>query len=243
MADKTLGEQSYEHFARRYADAIRTKPHNAWYDRPNTLSLLPDVSGQRLLDAGCGPGFYVEDLLERGAEVVAFDIIDEFVNITRERVGDRATILRADLTQPLDFAEDASFDGILCPLVLDYIEDWEAVFREFYRVLKPGGWLVTSSGHPLFDWLYLQRVLPDETVSYFETQRFTVEWGGFGEPKPRVTSFRRSLQETINPLLRAGLKLDLVFEGLPTAEFELADPEHYVRLMREPGFVWLRAYR
>lgn len=31
---KSLGEQNYEQFARRYAEAAETKPHNAYYDRP-----------------------------------------------------------------------------------------------------------------------------------------------------------------------------------------------------------------
>ncbi|WP_279387450.1 hypothetical protein [Rubrobacter taiwanensis] len=30
------------------------------YERPATLSLLPDVAGKRVLDAGCGPGVYSE---------------------------------------------------------------------------------------------------------------------------------------------------------------------------------------
>jgi 2-polyprenyl-3-methyl-5-hydroxy-6-metoxy-1,4-benzoquinol methylase len=38
-----------------------------------TLSLLPDVNSRRVLDAGCGPGFYSEWLIEHGAEVVAVD--------------------------------------------------------------------------------------------------------------------------------------------------------------------------
>ena len=49
-----------------YARLIDTKPHNAYYERPATLALLPDVNGMHVLDAGCGPGIYAEELLKRG---------------------------------------------------------------------------------------------------------------------------------------------------------------------------------
>jgi hypothetical protein len=48
----------YDELAEAYAARVETKPHNAYYERPATLSLLPDVKGKRVLDAGCGPGVY-----------------------------------------------------------------------------------------------------------------------------------------------------------------------------------------
>ncbi len=42
--------------------------YNALYDRPAMLSLIGDVDGRLILDAGCGPGLYAEELLARGAE-------------------------------------------------------------------------------------------------------------------------------------------------------------------------------
>lgn len=40
---KSLGEQNYELFAERYAAAVETKAHNAYYESPATLCLLPNV--------------------------------------------------------------------------------------------------------------------------------------------------------------------------------------------------------
>lgn len=243
MSEKSIGERNYESFAQRYAEHARTKPHNAHYDRPAVLSLLPDVRGKRVLDAGCGPGFYAETLLERGAQVVAFDVTPDMVAIAQERLGERATVLRADLTQPLDFAQDGNFDVVLCPLVLDYIEDWGAVFREFQRVLKPGGVLVFSAGHPLGDWLWIERKLPNPQRRYFERELFTIEWGGFGEPRPAITSYRRSLQDFLNPLLDSGLRLDHILEPQPTDEYRQADPQGYEKLRKLPGFLCVRAMK
>ena len=46
---------------------------NAHYDRPAVLAALGAVTGRQVLDAACGPGLYLSELLERGAEVTAFD--------------------------------------------------------------------------------------------------------------------------------------------------------------------------
>jgi ubiquinone/menaquinone biosynthesis C-methylase UbiE len=237
---KTIGEQNYEQFAERYAVAVETKVHNAHYERPATLSLLPNVEGLWVLDAGCGPGIYTEWLLQRGAQVVACDVTAQMVEIAKRRVGNRAEIHRADITQPLTFAADETFDLVLCPLVLDNIADWQPVFAEFFRVLRPGGTLVFSCGNPTGDFLYTQRkqLTPGH---YFAVEQFTMEWRGFGEPYPVMTSYRRPLQAILNPLVQAGFMLEQLLEPQPTEQFRLADPVDYAKLMREPGFLCVRS--
>ncbi len=235
---KTIGEQNYEQFAHRYAKLSSTKAHNAYYERPATLSLLPDVEGKRVLDVGCGPGFYAEWLLEHGAQVVAFDVTPDFVEITRKRVGDRAEVLRANLEDPLDFAADDSFDLVVCPLVLDYIENWSPVFAEFYRALRKDGFLVFSCGHPASDFFkYFTG------GNYFDVELGEMQWKGFGEPYPVVKSYRRPLSAILNPLVEAGFTLDRLLEPRPTEEFKKADPRHYEELIREPGFLCVRALK
>jgi len=51
--------------------------------------------------------------------VVAFDVSPEMLAHARKRLGGRARIERADLSQPLVFLDDKSFDLIVCALVLD----------------------------------------------------------------------------------------------------------------------------
>ncbi len=75
-----------------------TKPHNALYERPATLSLLPDVEGLRVLDAGCGPGIYAQILSDNGAKVVGFDRSPKMVDRASDRVGDRVQISQADVS-------------------------------------------------------------------------------------------------------------------------------------------------
>jgi len=78
-----VAREAYEKLADSYAARAPTKPHNAYYERPATLSLLGEVAGKRVLDAGCGPGIYAEELVARGAEVVGFDASGRMVELAR----------------------------------------------------------------------------------------------------------------------------------------------------------------
>src|SRR6185295_9048869 len=64
MNDKPLAFDAYEAIAERFAVLATSNAYNACYERPATLSLLGDVRGKRVLDAGCGPGIYAEWLLD-----------------------------------------------------------------------------------------------------------------------------------------------------------------------------------
>lgn len=234
--EKPLGQRNYEQFAELYAEKAETKAHNAYYDRPATLSLLPDVKGKAVLDAGCGSGVYSEWLVNQGAQVTAIDVTPEFVEIARRRLGDRAEVRWGNLEAPLEFA-DASFDLIICPLVLDYIEDWQAVFQEFYRVLRVGGVVVYSAGHPTADFFKYFR-----DRNYFVMEKMEMTWRGFGKPVI-IVSYRRPLSEFINPVLEAGFRLDRILEPQPVPAMREVDIEHYEELMREPGFLHARAMK
>lgn len=124
VADEPIGKTAYAGFGQRYAAIALTKPHNALYERPATMSLLGDVSGLRVLDAGCGPGICSEHLASSGATVHAFDVTSEMVELTRARC-DQLPVeaVVGDLAAPLAWLPERAFDKILCSLALDYIED------------------------------------------------------------------------------------------------------------------------
>ena len=56
-----------------------------------------------------------------------------------------------------------------------------------------------------------------------------------------MPSFRRPLNELLNPLLEAGFQIEKIIEPLPTDEFKQADPKHYEELSRFPAFLCLKA--
>jgi ubiquinone/menaquinone biosynthesis C-methylase UbiE len=103
---------------------------------------LGAVPGERILDVGCGPGFYVAELAEQvGPEgaVVGIDGSPQMLAAAARRSGGRENVAfhEADATSlPVD---DRSFDGAVCVQVLEYVDDVDTALAELYRVLRPGG--------------------------------------------------------------------------------------------------------
>lgn len=243
MNRKPLAQDEYEILAEAYAAHIDTKPHNAFLDRPAVLSLLPQVLGRDVLDAGCGPGAYAEELLRRGARVVALDASPAMLTLAQARISERIGPLaavewkQANLEEPLEL-EDERFDVAIAPLVFDYIEDWVPTLRELGRVLRPGGALIFSCTHPCSDLKqgYLR-------ATYFEKHLLRMRWRGFAPTTVEMPSFHRPLSEVFNSIRQSGLELDFVLEPRPTPDFRRADPESYEELMQQPGFLALRALK
>jgi ubiquinone/menaquinone biosynthesis C-methylase UbiE len=232
----SLPHDAYEMLADAYAAITDTKPHNAYYERPATQSLIGDVKGQIVLDAGCGCGAYTEWLLDRGAAVVALDANEKMLAHARERNGDRATYHCANLEEPLSFLKDQSFDGILSALTVTYVRDHVALFAELRRILRVGGWLVFSTEHPFFSYRYFK------VEDYFETREVSCQWTGFGE-KVLMPSYYHSLGTLTGALAGNGFVIERVLEPRPTREFQAADPEGYEKLLKFPLFICIRARR
>jgi CheY-like chemotaxis protein/2-polyprenyl-3-methyl-5-hydroxy-6-metoxy-1,4-benzoquinol methylase len=235
MGEKPIALDAFNQLADAYAARIDTKAHNAFYDRPAVLSLLPPVEGKRVLDAGCGPGVYTEWLVGRGAAVTGVDVCPRMLERARLRLGGQAAFVQADLGRPLDFLPADSFDLVLSTLTLDFVRDWDAGFREFFRVLREPGHFVFSAGHPSDE--YYEH---HPQGNYFEVEQVAYEWRGFG-PAVMVPSYRRPLSAMLDPLLGAGFVLERLLEPRPIPTFREHDPEDYEKLMRRPGFICLRA--
>jgi SAM-dependent methyltransferase len=229
--------QAYEIIGQQYAARPLDSLYNDYYERPVMYSLLGDVEGKRVLDAGCGPGSYAAWLVSQGADVVAIDASPEMVTRTKARLGGSFQVHLADLNGPLSFVEAGAFDLVLCALVLDYIEDWEAVLAEFGRVLVAGGCLVFSVHHPFFLDLKVDAQIED---SYFSTQLLEEDWRLFGLTIP---AYRRPLGAMTAALWKAGFVIEQIVEPLPTAECKVAYPEHYEQLSRHPVFLCFRVRR
>ena len=232
--NEPLAFAAYEQLADAYAALVDTKGHNAYYERPAMLALLPDVAGRDVLDAACGTGRYADWLADHGARITGFDVSPRMLEHARQRLGDRAELRVADLNQPLAFLADGSIDLVLCALGLDYVRDWPPVLAEFHRVLRAAGLLVFSIEHPLSEGsLWNAR-------DYFRTERLDYTWRGFGAPV-QMPSYRRPLMDVLNHLSSAGFCVERVVEPRPTAEFKEQAPEEYARLMERPGFLCVRA--
>jgi SAM-dependent methyltransferase len=226
---------AYDRLAPTY-ETQEEDPYCADFEYPAMTELLPDVAGKRVLDAGCGHGRYAEWLAERGADVLAVDENAEMLDHARRRLGERAAIRRGDITEPIEYADDDEFDGVVSGLALHYVEDWRPAFEEFARVLRPGGFLVFSAQNPVDEYVAF------DAENYFEVERLQMTWPA-GDEEVDVPFYRRPLSEAINPLLETGFQLDELVEPKPRETFEEKKPESYEKRLRYPTFLCVRATR
>jgi len=99
----------------------------------------------RLLDVGCGTGFFASEMAERGWNVTGVDTSEDMLRFARERCLDVLRVDGAALPFPAD-----SFDAVISTWTHTDIDDFPAMVREVARVLVDGGPFVYVGAHPCF---------------------------------------------------------------------------------------------
>jgi ubiquinone/menaquinone biosynthesis C-methylase UbiE len=105
------------------------------------------AAGERVLDVGCGEGWFAVELARAGARVMGIDVAEEPLRRARERgAGLRPELdlrlVDADGPWPLD---DASVDAVWAGETIEHIADTGGWLSQARRVLRPGGRLLLST--------------------------------------------------------------------------------------------------
>jgi SAM-dependent methyltransferase len=117
---------------------------------PALQALLPNLHGLRVIDLGCGYGWFCRWAQEQGAaRVLGLDVSEKMLARTRAASsGAGIAYARADL-EKLELP-DASFDIAYSSLAFHYIADLAALFARIHRAPVPDGRLVFSIEHPIY---------------------------------------------------------------------------------------------
>ena len=109
---------------------------------------LGDLRGKKILGLASGGGQQMPIFAALGAECTVLDYSRsqlESERMVAEREGYSIRIIRGDMTRPLPFA-DGEFDLIFHPVSNCYIREVKPVWKECWRVLRPGGVLLSTTG-------------------------------------------------------------------------------------------------
>lgn len=101
--------------------------------------------GERILDIGCGPGFYARELLDEimpDGSIVGVDASADMLALARQRCSGHPDVTFEEGNAVALPVGDGAFDAALCVQVLEYVEDVPLALAEFHRVLRPGGRVV-----------------------------------------------------------------------------------------------------
>lgn len=112
-------------------------------------SLLRTIEFENVLDAATGTGRHAIYLAQQGKHVSAIDFNEKMLSRAKEKASLNGLTLdfRLEDLTALSYS-DNTFDLVICALALAHVENLEIPFREFVRVLRPGGHLIVTDLHP-----------------------------------------------------------------------------------------------
>lgn len=217
---------------------------------PALRALLPPLAGLRVLDLGCGFGWFSRWALGQGAaEVLGLDVSENMLARARAEgpAGDAAALRyqRADLEHLERLAlPEAGFDLAYSSLVLHYIENLDGLLAELQRLLAPGAALVLSLEHPIFTAPRRQAWASDaDGQRHWPVDGYALEGPRVSDwLAPGVIKQHRRLDSYLNALLRHGFALNSLQEWHPS-DAQIAAAPALAEERERPMFLLIAARR
>ncbi|MFL6225891.1 MAG: bifunctional 2-polyprenyl-6-hydroxyphenol methylase/3-demethylubiquinol 3-O-methyltransferase UbiG [Actinomycetes bacterium] len=182
------------------------------------LKELGDLTGRRVLDAGCGGGLVARELAAAGADVVGVDRSLGSLGVACRAVGPQFRPAQGRLER-LPFA-GGSFDAVVAADVLEHLPDLPAAVAELARVLAPGGGFVFDTVNRT-SWSWFTAVFGLEQVLRM-VPRGTHDWRLFIRPEELDRLLRgASLQPVTLTGLAPRIGPGVVARGLLTRRIDV----------------------
>lgn len=204
---------------------------------PALLSLLGDVAGKHILDAGCGQGYFCRLLARRGALVTGIEPAQNLyqyalIREQSEKLG--ITYLQHDLCSPALAQFYNTFDFVVANMVFMDIPDYRTAIQNCIATLKSNGELIFSLLHPCFEepgseWPKKGYV---EVREYFQERAI---------PQSFAHLFHRPLSSYLNFIIQIGCVLQQVIE--PQLDEQVARSSKNDRDVHVPSFIIIHARR
>jgi SAM-dependent methyltransferase len=213
-AEASGTRRSYDLVADRYAAEIGAELRGKPLDRALLEAFAETAAGAPVLDVGCGPGHVAAYLADRGARAVGLDLSPAMCAVARRATG--LPFAAADMTA-LPVGSQA-VAGVLCLYAVIHLDAPRraAAYREFARVLRPGGHALVAFH------------TSDADVEAGQAKTLTDWWG---RPVDLTFRFLDPVTETA-AMAEAGLELAARVDRAPYPGVEHASQRSYLLVRR-----------
>lgn len=178
------------------------------------FSMIKNVKGKKILDAGCGIGKDCKMLAEKGAKVVGIDISQKMIEMAKSKCKNSKIEFYLQDMENTRFRDD-EFDVVIAAFSVLYKGDLKGLLKEFRRILKKGGECYLIVSHPI-------RKMIKYTKNYFDTGK---HWENFG--KMKFFNYYRTMEQYINNLISQGFVIKEIREPKPIKSSDNYFP-HYL---------------
>ncbi len=213
---------AWDHAQRSGLDHYRTDLHG-----PALIDLAGDVAGQRLLDLGCGEGYFSRDMAGGGADVTGVDLSPNQLAHARAREADNPLGIEYREMNASDLPEQfgkESFDVVTaCMSLMDMPEPDKAI-DAVAKVLRTGGRFVFSITHPCFQTPYREwhrdadgNKIALKVADYFKSGPIELNFVAVSHLYDmKTTQYHATLTEWFRWIRAAGLTLHNIDEPRPS---------------------------
>ena len=192
--------------------------------KPFFLKLVGNVKNKKILEIGCGNGYWLRVLAKKGAKCWGVDISRKQIKLARQieernRLGIKYSYIDATKLKGI---KSNYFDGVILMRVLLEIKSVskiKRIFKEVNRVLKKGGFIIVSDLHPFAPSLNFKCLIPPKNYSYFKTGTIIKgisEQAGGG--KMEYHDIHYTLGDICNSLISANFCIKKIIEPQPSRE-------------------------
>lgn len=218
---------------------------------PNLLRIVAP-KGKKILEVGCGDGFFADAFAKEGGEVTGSDIAEAMVARARENNPNLKWYTAS--ADNLSFAKSGAYDTVVVVLALQNIENLQGALAEASRVLTPGGELVAVLNHPAFripkksSWGFddAAGVQYRRLDAYLSESTEEIDMDPGKEKGKRTTvSFHRPLQVYIKALVKNGFAVTGFEEWISNRQSQSGPRQKAEDTSRKefPLFLMLKAKR
>lgn len=242
--------KDWNRFAEKY-QAFRKESGtaNELIEIPAMLSLIENVDGKKVLDAGCGYGYYSILLSRKGAIVTGIDISEKMIKLARKNAAKASVKCQFHVCdmQDLTIFDSDTFDLVTSSIVVSNLDDIAKAFSEVFRVLKPNGIFTLSENHPILPKGWWEKDQEGRRIhwnidNYFERSIGIHKWETKdGKIIIETSSRHRTIQDYFDALVSAGFMVERLLEPEPIDEGKVINREVYVRTRRIPIFILFKA--
>jgi ubiquinone/menaquinone biosynthesis C-methylase UbiE len=138
-------QQAYNSWAEQY-DTNLNKTRDL--EAKTLRATLANIAFENCLEIGCGTGKNTAWFIEKANQVTAVDLSEEMLAKAKEKINSgKVQFVQADITKDWKFT-NGLYDLISFSLVLEHIEDLDAIFKKVSAALQPGGHVYIGELHP-----------------------------------------------------------------------------------------------